>query len=384
VQRLPAGLTGLAARGQRRYRCAAADCGWEGLLAAAARRPLAAPGAARRAAPRLALAPAPAPALMLAAAAAALLVPAVLVAMMGLGHWAEQQVQLAVPLGTSHDGRPLPAGHALQTWPQVLPGAPAADVPPLALREGCAWGQPGRNPYLGTTEQALLGARLPPEVVREITRMRQARQVTDRLEIRTGAIRVVSDGREFNPRSFVMTYGRTLCVDARVHFPPGHVEPADLYEARDARGRLHSVMVPDVCGNVSVLGARGERLGKQALASALVAQGGPAPWVGLVADAPQPAWLGSLRWALGLAADGTAGPGRASAQSLRAVNEVPEPGTLGCVLAALLALALQRRVWGRPQALSRPAPSCRPCASSSSSGRRPSSSSSSPASDRTG
>ncbi len=320
-----------------------------------------------------------------AGATAALAVPAALVLLMAASQWIERQVQRAVPPGVSHDGRPLPAGHALQTWPQALPGAPAAAPPPLALalREGCAWGQPGRNPYRGTIEQALLGARLPPEVVREIARRHQARLATDRVEIRTGAIHAVTDGRQFNPRSFVMTYGHTLCVDARVHFAPGHVERADLYEARDGHGRLHSVMVPDVCGNVSVLGARGERLGKQALASALAEQGGPLPWVGLAADEARWPWLASLRWALGLAPDGAAGPGsgdrRAVALGLArgAVQEVPEPGTLGTVLLALLVLALQRR-------LSRRGPSSRPCASSSSSARRPSSSSSSPASARTG
>lgn len=339
--------------------------------------PLSLASARRRLAPGLALA---------AGAAAALAVPAVLVVLMAVGHWAERKVQWSAPPGVSHDGRPLPAGHALQAWPQALPGAPAATVPPqplaLALREGCAWGQPGRSPYRGTTEQALLGARLPPEVVREVARLRQARLVTDRVEIRTDAIRAVSDGREFSARSFMMTYGHTLCVDARVNFVPGHVEQADLYEVRDARGKLHSVMVPDVCGNVSVLGARGDRLDKKMLTKALAAQGGPVPWVGTAADEAGAPWLGGLRWVLGMAPDGAARPGGGGVQAPGqgqapgSVHKVPEPGTLAGVLLGLVAMAVQRT-------FTRRAPSSPPCASSSSSGRRPSSSSSSPASART-
>ena len=53
-----------------------------------------------------------------------------------------------------------------------------------------------------------------------------------------------------------MSFGTTLCLNARVNFAPGHVEAADLFEARDDQGRLHAVMVPDVCGNVTVLGAQ--------------------------------------------------------------------------------------------------------------------------------
>ena len=353
----------------RRYRCRAAACGWQGLLPAS-RRPVPvvaaahSPAVSRRLRQGLWL---------LAGAAAAFTVPAAVVVLMAVGQRVDQAALRDVPLGISHDGRPLPA--------PLATGEPAPDGPPLAMREGCAWGQPGRMPYRGTTAQALRAARLPPEVVQEVARLRQVRAVTDRVEIRTGAIRTVTDGREFNPQSFAMTYGHTLCVGARVNFKPGHVERADLYEVRDARGRLHSVMVPDVCGNVSVLGARGEKVDKRALTVAQAALGGPVPWVALAADlAPQQPWLAHVRYALGLT-DGDRGhgggrtPGTAVALGLRDVREVPEPGTLAVAGLALLALAVQRR-------LRRRSPSSRPCASSSSSGRRPSSSSSCPASAR--
>ncbi len=366
----------------RRYRCRAASCGWTGLLPRG-RHPVPvvpavrAPGLPQRVRQGLWL---------LAGGAVACAVPAAVVVLMAVGHQADQAALRDVPEGVSHDGRPVPAALA-----RPLPRAaaePAPDGPALAVREGCAWGQPGRMPYRGTTAQALRAARLPPEVVAEVARRRAARAITDRVEIRTGAIRAVGDGREFNPRSFAMTYGHTLCVGARVNFASGHVERGDLYEVRDARGQLHAVMVPDVCGNVSVLGARGEKVDKRALTAAQAARGGPVPWVGLAADAaPRLPWLTGVRHALGLEDGGRRGggrPGTAVRQSVDGARAVPEPGTLGVVALALVVLALQRRLSHGLAAISRRAPSSRPCASSSSSGRRPSSSSSSPASARTG
>lgn len=173
------------------------------------------------------------------------------------------------------------------------------------MRRGCAWGQPGRNPYVGTVEQALLHARLPTEVVTEVSRKVRAREVSDRLEIRTGSIQGVKHGRDFDPQRVAMSFGRTLCLNSRVNFAPGHVEGADLYEAKDSRGRLHAVMVPDVCGNVSVLGERGERR------RALHAAGG----------ADDDWWL--LATAAAMADD----------------HSVAEPGSLAAALAALAALA---------------------------------------------
>jgi hypothetical protein len=53
-----------------------------------------------------------------------------------------------------------------------------------------------------------------------------------------------------------MTLGKTVCFGTRVNFQPGHVEVADIYDASDATGANVTVMVPYVCGNVSVLSER--------------------------------------------------------------------------------------------------------------------------------
>jgi uncharacterized protein (TIGR03382 family) len=50
-----------------------------------------------------------------------------------------------------------------------------------------------------------------------------------------------------------MAFSNTLCFDTRVNFNPGHLEYASLYEATDKNGKVYSVMVPFVCGNVSLL-----------------------------------------------------------------------------------------------------------------------------------
>lgn len=287
-----------------RFRCTSPDCDWQGLLPVVR----------------------PAPWLR---AASVLLVTALtlLVGAQGARHLlGAKPSPLALAPGEHHDGELLPPRHP---WlrPVVLKPADAASalpsmvdrdtpilaiVEPLALRKNCVWGQPGRNPYQGTVEQALLHARLPPEVVREISRKVKAREVSDRLEISTGRIRAVSQGREFDPQRLLLTYGRTLCLNARVNFAPGHVEGADLYEAIDARGRRHAVMVPDVCGNVSVLGERGER--KRRLNA-------------LAVDGDRGA---DDEWSV-----------LATGAELDAAS-VPEPASLATVLAALAALALVR------------------------------------------
>ena len=320
-----------------RYRCANLACGWQGLLP---RAPL-----LRRAAPSTARVwPLQMAALKLpwGRAGSVLLVAALLVLVGVQG--ARQllgappvRMAGAVPLGESHDGDPLPPSHpwlrpvvltaadaALPAVATAAAGAPAlpgaasvsdAAVPPpaadpLDMRRGCAWGQPGRNPYRGTVEQALLHARLPPEVVKEVGRKVRTREVSDRLEIRTGRIHGVSHGREFDPQRVALSFGKSLCLNSRVNFKAGHVEGADLYEATDARGHRHAVMVPDVCGNVSVLGARGERR------RALTAGGG-----GTDED-----W-----WTLATLAAMTDD-----------ARTVPEPGTLAAVLAGLAAAGLAR------------------------------------------
>lgn len=260
----------MAGDGQRRYRCAGATCGWQGLLQRPARRQAVVGRLAwralrggvhglRRQAATWAV-PLRRGTLGLGLAAA-LSLPLLVVALVGLGALAGPRAAVAVPAGGQHDGLPLRAvsQRAAPTGPDGTgPWLAAADGP-LALRQGCVWGQPGRNPYRGTTEEALQAAGLSPEVVREVAALRQAGRRTDRLEIRTGAIRALADGRTFDPRAVALSFGRTMCLNSRVNFAPGHVELADLYEVRDARGQRHAVMVPDVCGNVSVLSARAER-----------------------------------------------------------------------------------------------------------------------------
>lgn len=219
-----------------------------------------------------------------------------------------------VAAGESYDGDALPGRHPwLLPVSQDLagPDLPAEATTPLAMRRGCAWGLPGRNPYKGTVEQALLHARLPASVVTEVSRRVRARETSDRLEIRTGRIRGVNHGREYDPNRFAMSFGNTLCLNSRVNFAAGHVEMADLYEVADAKGQRYAVMVPDVCGNVSVLGERGEKRRPQAL---------------LTAGAPADEWyvlaMGDL-------------PGDP--------NRVPLPGSLGLALLALAVGCATRR-----------------------------------------
>jgi hypothetical protein len=154
-----------------------------------------------------------------------------------------------VEQGESFDGTVLPDGD-----PRV-----ADNQSDLVLRRGCAWGVPGRSPYQGTITQALAGARLPDEIVHKVAAMVERGVVSDRVEIRRDSIRTVSGKRRFDPTIVAMGFGRTLCFGTRVNFQPGHVEQADLYDAVDAAGTRFAVMVPYVCGNVSVLAERAER-----------------------------------------------------------------------------------------------------------------------------
>jgi hypothetical protein len=176
--------------------------------------------------------------------------------------------------GDHHEGEPLPPMHPLLRKAQwqsdatdgagragaTLPAAPASAAaaapgsPPLTLRRACVWGKPGRNPYRGTVEQALDTASLPPEVVREIARQVRAGTPADALQISNAGIVARDSGRRFSASNVAMTYGMTLCLGTKVNFVAGHTEPGALYEAADHAGRIYAVMVPEVCGNVSVLG----------------------------------------------------------------------------------------------------------------------------------
>lgn len=307
-----------------RFQCRSDACDWEGLLPVSRLRTR---KRLRQRMPHVAKPIAKAVGLSVAmrvtvVAALAIGVPAVVVVAASLGLRLDRQASLRVPAGESHDGRALPLQHPLRqpVGGELLPASAELETP-LTLRQGCAWGQPGRNPYRGSTEQALREARLPAEVVSDIVARRARKDVTDRLEIATGSIRGVKGGREFNPQSFAMTFGHTLCLNARVNFVKGHVEKADLYESHDKQGRRYAVMVPDVCGNVSVLGERGERAPGAPLANASAAALAPLPW---------------LQAGSGEQDDGF-GLSRALAV-LTASNEVPEPGSLALVLVALAGL----------------------------------------------
>lgn len=231
----------------------------------------------------------------------------------------------SVAAGVSHDGVPLPASHPLAQAGERLAaasgpasGAARAGVPMaagLTLRQHCSWGQPGRNPYQGTPEQALTAARLPPEVVQQIAQAIRSGEATDQLTITRDGIQNSSGSRRFAAAPFVMTYGRTLCLNARVNFAPGHSEPASLFEASDQRGRRYAVMVPSVCGNVSVIGET--TAGRHtALSSGVPYSRDPA---------------------------GGSDVASADDEPLQRVNAVPVPGTLWLVLAGLGAAALVRR-----------------------------------------
>ena len=186
----------------------------------------------------------------------------------------------------------------------------------LTLRQGCIWGKPGSNPYRGTVEQALRAGRLPPELIAPLAQRIRDHQPSDRVAIRTGAIRSERGGREFSSRDLALSFGHSMCLNSRVNFKPGHVERGDLYEVTDASGRRRAVIVPDVCGNVSVLGGQGERNRlQQALA-------GPLDWLASTLGSGAESELDEMRV-------------RAAVAGGESGFAVPEPGSLALVLAAL-------------------------------------------------
>jgi hypothetical protein len=293
-----------AASGLRRYRCTAEGCDWQGLLPRLSRaQARSGIGAVQRQWRRWAWPAAAMAALGLAAAA---------VVRQGVSGPPPLPV---VPAGESHYGRPLNDAHPLQVKFDTALAAtqPGDPVPGLSLRQHCAWGRPGGNPYRGTVTEALQAAGLPAEVVADIAGQVRKGEVLERLTIAIDGIHAAKSGRVFSPAGMAMTYGRTLCLGTHVNFAPGHTEPASLYEARDSRGRLHSVMVPDVCGNVTMISQGLSRKDK----TALTGGGGGSADVAWLVDIP----------------DG----GRGLTSS--GVNAVPEPGTLWGVGTGLALLA---------------------------------------------
>ena len=246
-----------------------------------------------------------------------------------------------VARGVSYDGDALPADHPILVKAAFHVEQPPAPAPeptlhtqhsttvPLALRRHCSWGQPGRSPYRGSVEQALISAYVPADVVRLVAADIAARRSVDRVRITNDAIVAERSGRKFDHRHVAMTYGLTLCVDTRVNFKARHVERADLYEARAADGRQFSVMVPDVCGNVSVL----------AETSAADAGGGDGVSDGVGGG------VGGGSVTSGLPDELVYRDGREdTAERGPEVQLVPAPGTLACAALGLaLAVALTRR-----------------------------------------
>jgi hypothetical protein len=258
------------AESMARYRCVSEACGWNDLL------PMRLPVPTARPSPRIGRLGGPPMDLSAARNAGRRLVRAWPLLLAGIATaaivsqtWtgtaaAPRDVRNTLPLklGEHHDGVDITADHPLLKAAQDP--VTSAGVQRLSLKQGCAWGMPGRNPYRGSVEQALVTAKLPPEVIQRIASKVSAGQLDDRLEITNAGIRPERDEqREFDSRNVAMTYGHTLCVNTRVNFQRGHVERASLFEASDKQGNLYSVMVPDVCGNVSVLGARMERKRKR-------------------------------------------------------------------------------------------------------------------------
>lgn len=231
--------------------------------------------------------------------------------------------------GDHDEGQPLSPTHPLLR-PVVWQGDDAEGAADgeaneaLSYRQHCVWGKPGRSPYKGTPEQAMRAARLPPEVIKRVAQRIATGRTGERLVIANDGIRGVTSGRIFDQRHVALTYAKTLCVDARVNFPVGHTEPASLFEAVGDDGRAYAVMVPDVCGNVSVLSEAGERRPKHLV---------------LTADADVPV---NARRGLPLELTNDDEP-LGFVASLQRTFNVPEPGTLPGVLAALAALWWVRR-----------------------------------------
>lgn len=252
-----------------------------------------------------------------------------------------------VPAGESFDGFSVP---------RQAPASPLGEA--LTLRSGCAWGVPGRSPYMGSVRQALEAARLPADVVHKIDAKVAQRAISGRVEISRDAIRTMDGRRQFETKIAAMGFGQTMCFATQVNFAEGHVEFADLYDATDSTGRRFAVMVPYVCGNVSVLAERAERpeaagvpgsaAGPAAVPGVPGTRRGMAAGFGagsLGGGVPTPysgggggVWVGPEdQSGGGSGGGGTCEPGNGGTQS------VPEPATMAMVLAGLVVMMVVAR-----------------------------------------
>jgi hypothetical protein len=315
-------------RNVHRYRCRDVECGWEGTVP----RPQSVDRAriARRS---------------IAAAVAAALVVMAVIKLQPDGRVAGAPPAVCdvrsapryVPAGESYDGVELPPDELRR-----------AEVPTgLSMRAGCAWGLPGRNPYKGSVKEALVAANLPDEVVRKIEGMVERSEVSDRVEISRAAIRTTSGKRHFDTKIVAMGFGKTLCFGTHVNFQPGHLEFADLYDAKDATGTSYAVMIPYVCGNVSVLAERAERPDAVAAGRG----GSSSPEGGSLGTGRPRAGIGTGSSGLwvspGAGRPRTGGDEKLCAPDVRDagsdVRSVPEPGTIAVVFVALAAMAVGKR-----------------------------------------
>ena len=348
-------------RPARRYTCSDLGCGWSGRLAAA-------PSASRLARP---LGPLPLSTWLMIGAV--LVLAAVDGTHRTLKARAAERERLELRLAAAEAGTDATASGFPAGWHFAGNPLPAQDPRALAnpsqltLLRGCVWGSPGRDPYRGSTEQALKAARLPPEVVHEVSALIARGAASADLEISDDGIRTLDGRREFSPRVPAMAFGHSLCFDTTVNFQPGHVEPARLFEASARDGRLFSVMVPSVCGNVSVLSERavaGDGSGPDDQGQVLAARAElpDTPRATRAAMAPASAsdgGIGGLRRARSSAGSPPGGGGTGARKvGVAAANNVPEPGTIAMVPLALAVMAwtMRRRRQRPPLKKSRRAP----------------------------
>jgi hypothetical protein len=229
-----------------RYRCLDAHCGWHGLLGRDS------PGAP--ASPRWRT-----PLIWFVIGATSALAAVQVVRMVRQSELEEAQRLAAAQRGAEAQSRATPPGEDFTGAPLPPTDARVVSNPsPLRLRRSCAWGVPGANPYRGTVEQALAAAQLPEAVARQIADMAARGKVYEQVAITRNGIHTMDGRRDFGTYARAMAFGDTLCFNTRVNFPAGHTEYAALYQTSDDRGKAYAVMVPYVCGNVSVLGEREE------------------------------------------------------------------------------------------------------------------------------